>query len=73
MTVPARIVGHEGRHRMEAIIKSEGNSPVEVHLLFPGLRRRHITDDMIANINHVIQNQRNSYVRGPWFKLIGSP
>jgi hypothetical protein len=64
----AKISGHEGRHRMEAIIKAEGNAPVEVHLLFPGLRRRHITPEMIDSMNHSIYTERGQFIIGPWFK-----
>jgi hypothetical protein len=69
MSENARISGHEGRHRMEAIIKAEGNTPVEVHLVFPGLRRRHITDEMISTMNHSIFAERGNFILGPWFSL----
>jgi hypothetical protein len=70
MSENARISGHEGRHRMEAVIKAEGNTPVEVHLVFPGLRRRHITDEMISTMNHSIFTERGNFILGPWFKQI---
>jgi hypothetical protein len=41
LSKPARVVGHDGRHRMMAILQSEGDDPVEVHLFPLGLRRRH--------------------------------
>jgi len=69
LTLPARIVSHEGRHRMEAILKAEGNNPVEVHIFFPGLRRRDITDAMISRLNQSIVNQRTALTSGPWFSL----
>ena len=67
LTKPAKVVSHEGRHRMEAIMKAEGNQPIEVHLLFPGLRRRNITDEMIARLNMNIISQRKQLLKGPWF------
>jgi hypothetical protein len=68
---PARIISHEGRHRMEAIIKNEGNSvPVEVHFLFPGLRRRHVTDEWLNRLNQSVVNERGVLINGPWFKVI---
>jgi len=64
---PARIVSHEGRHRMEAVIKAEGNAPIEVHLFFPGLRARHITPNWVKRLNTNIINQRGVLTPGPWF------
>ena len=37
---PARVVGHDGRHRMMAIQSAEGDTPVEVHLFPRGYRNR---------------------------------
>ena len=65
----AEITGHEGRHRMTAILKHYGDEPVETHLLFNGLRRRHLTDNMITRLNKSIFSQTNKYVNGPWFEL----
>ena len=65
----AKITGHEGRHRMEAIIQAEGNAPVEVHLLFPGgVRARDISPEWVAALNKYIINERGQVVAGPWFK-----
>jgi hypothetical protein len=68
---PAQITGHEGRHRMEAIIKAEGNSPVEAHLFFSGgVRARDITPDWITRLNSSIINERGRLVQGPWFEVM---
>lgn len=68
--MPAQVVGHEGRNRMRAVRAVEGNAPVEVHLLFPGLRRRHITNDMIARLNQGMYSERTRVqVPGPLFDL----
>ena len=65
----ASIYGHEGRHRMNAILAAEGDNPVEVHL-FPmgGLRARHITPKWIQQLNKNIVNERGQLVTGPWFE-----
>lgn len=69
LTEPAEITGHEGRHRMAAILKEYGDVPVETHLVFNGLRRRHITDNMIERLNSDILNEHGKLLIGPWFSL----
>ena len=69
LSKPARVIGHEGRHRMTAILKHYGDDPVETHLLLNGLRRRHLTDRMIARLNESIVSQTRKLVLGPWFEL----
>ncbi len=69
LTNPARITGHEGRHRMAAIMKEYGDVPIETHLVFNGLRRRHITDNMIERLNSDILNENGKLLIGPWFSL----
>jgi hypothetical protein len=69
LTETAEISGHEGRHRMTAILKHYGDEPVETHLLFSGLRRRHLTDNMIARLNKSIFSQTDKLINGPWFEL----
>ena len=66
----ARVSGHEGRNRMMAIQKVEGDEPVEVHL-FPrgGMRARHLTPDIIKHLQHSIFGQDNNYVTGNLFSL----
>jgi len=70
-TQPASISGHEGRNRMLAIQELEGDDPVEVHLLLKnGWRARHLTPDMIKELQNGIMNQsRNRYVTGPLFSV----
>ena len=65
---PAHIIGHEGRHRMEAILKAEGNAPVEVHLFPLYLRARHLTPEWIDALNKNIISERGQLITGPWFK-----
>lgn len=71
-TQPASISGHEGRNRMLAIQKLEGDDPVEVHLLLKnGWRARNLTPDMIKEMQNGMMNQsRNRYVTGPLFSVI---
>jgi spore germination cell wall hydrolase CwlJ-like protein/DNA invertase Pin-like site-specific DNA recombinase len=66
---PASISGHEGRNRMLAIQKLEGDDPVEVHLLLQGgMRARHLNPGMIKELQNGMMNQsRNRYVTGPLF------
>jgi hypothetical protein len=69
LSKPARIVGHDGRHRMAAIMQSEGDDPIEVHLFPLGLRRRHFdaNPDWTRELNRVIVGQRGNTVPGPIF------
>lgn len=54
----ARVIGHEGRNRMLAIQKLEGDDPVEVHIFPYGeLRRRHLTPEIIEQLQLAIRNQ----------------
>jgi hypothetical protein len=70
-SMPARVVGHEGRNRMAAIAKVFGNNPVETHLFFSqGLRNRHITDEFKKNLNRgLVKEKSKSIIQGPFFKL----
>lgn len=68
-TNPARITGHEGRHRMEAIMQAEGDAPVEVHLFFPGgIRARDIKPEWVSRLNKGIISENGSLYNRPWFK-----
>ena len=69
---PARVRGHDGRNRMNAIMAVEGNEPVEVHLFFYGKRRewrsRHLTPEIIHAINTALIPQGASLpIKGPFF------
>jgi len=70
-TQPASISGHEGRNRMIAIQKLEGDAPVEVHLLLKnGWRARHLTADMIKELQDGMMNQsRTNFINGPLFSV----
>lgn len=64
----AKIRGHEGRNRMTAILRAEGDIPVETHLFFnEPIRNRHLTPDIIEALNKGIIAQDDEIVQGPWF------
>ena len=67
---PARIVGHDGRHRMLAIQSAEGDNPVEVHLLPRGFRNRDFKahPEWIDELNALLISETGSYVAGPLFQ-----
>jgi len=47
----AKVVGHEGRHRMLALSRVYGrNYPIEVHITFYGYRNRHVTREWIESL-----------------------
>jgi hypothetical protein len=66
----AKVVGHEGRNRMTQWIKLKGDEPVEVQI-FPrgGMRRHHITDDMIKQLASGMFNEDGDFTRGPLFDV----
>jgi hypothetical protein len=72
-TKPAGVSGHEGRNRMTAVSEVEGDDPIEVHL-FPrgGVRRRDLTDEIIAQLNKKLLPERGMQPAfpGPYFQLI---
>ena len=63
----AHVRDHDGRHRMHSILEQEGNDPVEVHIIVPHMRRRHITDAMVDQLRSGMLNQQGQYVSGPVF------
>lgn len=73
---PAAIYSHEGRHRMIAIQKIDGDVPIEVHIIFAnGLRAKNIRPEWINQMNnHMLSELQNSginhIVKGPLFQLL---
>ena len=64
----AKIQGHEGRHRMKAIMAVEGDTPIEVHLFPKYYRARDLTPDFIKHLNEGIYAEKSTrLVRGPLF------
>ena len=74
LEMPARVVGHEGRNRMYAVMETEGDAPVETHLFFSGgVRHRHITPQWIKRLNNSLIPQGKSLpMGGPFFTTTGS-
>jgi len=70
LSKPARVTGHDGRHRMAAILKSEGDDPVETHLFPRYLRHRDFEahPEWAQQLNQIIVGQRGNAVRGPIFQ-----
>jgi hypothetical protein len=64
---PARVVGHDGRHRMYAIMNHQGDKPVEVHIFPRYLRRRNLSDEIIEQLRNGMVGQQGNYIRGPIF------
>ena len=68
-TEPARVSNHEGRHRMAAVLKLEGDAPVEVHLFPRYHRNKHMTSEFIENLNKHLINEDGVEIQGPFFKV----
>ena len=65
--------GHEGRNRMMAIQKLEGDVPVETHIIIKSSqvewRARFITPEVLAALNKFMKNEQGTgFVMGPLFK-----
>jgi len=69
----AKVVGHEGRHRMHFVREVEGDAPIETHLFFgPSIRAQHIKSEWIQRMNHELISQVGLTWDGPFFKVINS-
>jgi hypothetical protein len=65
-----RVSGHEGRNRCKAILDLYGDQEIEVHLLYRnGVRSRHITPDILHNLNLALINENGKMIKGPFFKV----
>lgn len=67
---PAQVMQHEGRNRMTAIKKLEGDAPIEVHI-FPrgGYRARDITPEFRAALASGLQAEKaTNIIPGPLFE-----
>ncbi len=70
----AKVVGHEGRNRMLAIQKLEGDEPCEVHIFGYGeIRARHFTSDMIEQLQVALRNQDGKLIFAPSGELLFEP
>ena len=66
----AQVMGHEGRNRMTAIKKLEGDAPIEVHI-FPrgGYRARDITPEFrAALVRGLVAEKASNIIAGPLFE-----
>lgn len=61
-SLPARIISHEGRHRMVAVRRLEGNNPIETHIFVKNHRNRHITPEMKIALNKMLLPQAFSSI-----------
>ena len=64
---PAQVRGHDGRHRMQAIAKLEGDAPVETHLFPKYLRNRDLTPEIVQRLQAGMVTQSGRYLPGPLF------
>lgn len=65
---PAKVVGHEGRNRMQNWIELKGDDPVQVNIKPRGwYRRSHLTSDHIKALSNSLVGERGNLVKGPLF------
>lgn len=60
----ARVTGHEGRNRMMAIQKLEGDNPVEMQIHLRGKRGREISDEMMFQLQMAMKNEDGKLIFG---------
>lgn len=60
----ARVTGHEGRNRMMAIQKLEGDNPVEMQIHLRGKRGREMSDEMMFQLQMAMKNEDGKLVFG---------
>lgn len=70
-TKPAKVVAHEGRNRMRAVLDLFGNKAIETHLFFSrGLRKHHISTQWIEQLNKKLVPEKSSIaIDGPFFTV----
>lgn len=68
---PAKIKGHEGRGRMRAVMRINGDDPIPVHMfLTGGMRNRDLNSDIITDIADGVKSEDGkSIVRKPFDKV----
>lgn len=63
---PAQVLGHEGRNRMHAIQKLEGDEPIEVHIFPTYYRARDMNADFLKAIQSgLVAEKSGRFVPGP--------
>jgi pyrimidine deaminase RibD-like protein len=73
---PARVIGHDGRHRMLAIQSEESDDPIEVHLIPSNIGRgEEITNsdfkehpEWIKYLNTMLVSEDGKGIAGPFFQ-----
>ena len=72
-THTTKVTGHEGRHRMHAILELEGDVPVEVHLWgrfsSSELRRKYMTDEMFDELEKGLISETGQYIVNPFLSI----
>ena len=67
---PAQVSQHEGRNRMTAVSKLEGDDAVEVHIFPRYYRNRDMTPEFIKNLNRHLRVEDSARVlSGPLFTM----
>ena len=70
----AKVVGHEGRNRMLAIQKVEGDEPCEVHIFGYGeIRARDFTPEIVEQLEVAMRNQDGKLVFAKPGQLLFEP
>jgi hypothetical protein len=63
----AKVIDHEGRHRMLGVLQVYGDIPIETHLFLKNYRRKNIAPEWILQINKELYSQEGDLILGPFF------
>lgn len=69
----AKVDGHEGRHRMNLLIQTKGDIPIETHIFLESPHRewrtRYFTPEIINALNSHLKSQDGVTLNGPFFTV----
>lgn len=70
----AKIKGHEGRGRVQAFMEINGNEPLPIHVLLTGGdRNRHLTPEIMKEIEQGVIGQRGNLIAHPFIETWTKP
>lgn len=65
----AKVVGHEGRNRMMAIMEIFGDVPVEVHLFTLKYRRHDFKKEWLEKIEKSLESEDGAIIKNPIIEI----
>ncbi len=66
----AKVIGHEGRNRMMAIMEIFGDVPVEVHFFAPKYRKHDFKKEWLEKIKKSLESEDGIIIKNPVIEVI---